>query len=118
MERNGFTLIELLGSLALLGLVLTLGIIASKDTLATTMTQFSKINENEIYEAARIYAVDGNVNFNDMNYTCVLVDDIVKMGYLKNLEDDNIRKKIVRLERDQNTFTIKKIFFSDECILK
>ena len=49
MKKNGFTLIELLGSLALLGIILAIGIIASKDTLATTMTQFSKINENEIY---------------------------------------------------------------------
>lgn len=117
MKKNGFTLIELLGSLALLGIVLTLGIIASKDTLSTTMTQFSKINENEIYEAARIYVIEENIKFNDMNYTCVLVDDIIKMGYIKNIEDDNIKKKIVRVERDKDSFAIKKIIFSEDCQL-
>lgn len=117
MKKNGFTLIELLGSLALLGIILAIGIIASKDTLATTMTQFSKIDENEIFESARIYVLEENIPFNNMNYTCIEVDDIIKMGYLKNIEDENIKEKIVKIERDKNTYTITKINFSDECNL-
>ncbi len=115
MNKKGFTLIEMLACLALLGIILTIGILVSKDTLATTMTQLSNVSDSEVYQAVRYYVVEENTNFNNQGYTCVTLKDVIDMGYLKGNFDEEFKKKIVKVEKNMNTLVIESIEYDDSC---
>ncbi len=114
MNRRGFTLIEMLGCVALLGIVLLLGLQASKNTVSTSLTQFRAINDSEVFEAARAYALENGGDFNSEGISCVKVNTLVSMGYLANTNDTELLNKNVKLERNKN-YTITKIEYVSSC---
>lgn len=113
-DCRGFTLIEMLGCLAILGIVLSLGVMASKETVSTSLTQFRSISDNEVYEAARAYALENGNSFNDSGISCVNVNDLVLMGYLDKTNDVELLDRYVELRRNED-YVITKITFVDVC---
>lgn len=113
-DCKGFTLIEMLGCLALLGIVLSLGVMASKKTVSTSLTQFRSISDSEVYDAARAYALENGNSFNDKGISCVNVNDLILMGYLDNTNDLDIIKRNVELKRNEE-YVIVKINYVDSC---
>ena len=119
MNKKGFTLIEMLACLALLGIILTIGILVSKDTLATTMTQLSNVSDSEVYQAVRYYVVEENTNFNNQGYTCVTLKDVIDMGYLKGNFDEEFKKKIDEIANKYlEDWDINRLGYTDQAILR
>ena len=114
MKKNGFTLVELLACLVLLGLVLTIGIIANKNALATSLTQFRNVSDNEVFIAARNYVDGENVSFKK-NYACVTVKELVDYGYLDAVNNADIQEKIVKVSINKKTKVINKITYVKKC---
>ena len=114
MKKNGFTLVELLASLAILGLVLAIGIMANKRALATSLVRFRNISDNEVFEAARNYVIEENVS-TKKGYTCVYVSDLVDSGYLDATNDENIYDKMVKVSISKKTKVINKIEYVKKC---
>ena len=96
MNNKGFTLIEMLACVALLAFVLTLGIIASRNTLATPLSQISTISNNQVKEAARLYAIEQNKEWKN-GTTCVTIQELVDYGYLENRKvSDDLDKRNIK----------------------
>ena len=114
MKKNGFTLVELLVSLALLGLVLMMGIIANRRALATSLSDFRNISDNEIFVAARNYVTGENVSLKK-GYTCVYVSDLIDYGYLDNVNSEEIRNRLVKVSRNKVTKVINNVKYVDVC---
>ena len=114
MKKNGFTLVELLVSLAVLGIVLAIGIYSTKGTLATSLTGFRNVSDNEIFTAARNYVIGENISLEN-GYTCVYVKDLVDYGYIENIESTQVLDRLVKVSRSNITKTIDKINYVDTC---
>lgn len=114
MNNKGFTLIEMLACVALLAFVLTLGIIASRDTLATSLSQTAVISNNQVKEAARLYAIEMNKKWTN-GTTCVTVRELVDYGYLDNNKVSDEIDNIIEITRDIKTKTIISIDYVDKC---
>lgn len=114
MKKNGFTLVELLVSLALLGVVLLMGIYATRDSLATSLTGFRNVSDNEIFTAARNYVIGEDVSLKK-GYACVYVKTLVDYGYLDVVNSDDINNKMVKVSRNRTTKVIDKIEFVSVC---
>ena len=114
MNRQGFTLIEMLACLALLGIVLGVGLVSSRGTLSTSLTQFRSISDSEVFEAARTYAVSENITFNN-GYACVIVSELIDLGYLEYTNDEDIRERIVQINKNDSTKVIESIKYTQVC---
>lgn len=114
MDRQGFTLIEMLACLALLGIVLGIGLVASKETLSTSLTQFRVISQTEVFEAARTYAISENITF-DNGYACVNVSELIELGYLEYTNNEDIKNKIVQINKNNSTKVIESIRYIKVC---
>jgi len=114
MNRKGFSLIELLACMALLGLILSIGLYLSKDTLSMAATSLNGITDNEIFDSAQIYVVEENVLWND-GYTCVMVSELVDNGYFDSNEVADINDKVIKLTRNEKTKVITNVYYVDEC---
>ena len=115
MKKNGFTLIELLICLAMLGFVLVIGILVTRDTLATSLTQLRDVSDNEVFSAARSYVLSENIAYNSDNYVCVSVTELIQYGYLQDTFDEQLKSKNVMVTRDSITKVIRRINYSDSC---
>ena len=114
MKKNGFTLVELLASLAILGLVLAIGVMANRRALATSLMEFRNVSDNEVFVAARNYVNSENVSLKK-GYTCVTVRKLVDYGYLDATNDDDIRDKMVKVSISKKTKVINKIEYVKKC---
>lgn len=114
MKKNGFTLVELLVSLAILGLVLLIGIMANRRALATSLVEFRNIGDNEVFVAARNYVEGENVSLKK-GYTCVYVQDLVDYGYLDATNNMDVRDRLVKVSINKVTKVINKIKYVDIC---
>lgn len=114
MNRRGFTLIEMLACLGILGVILGMGLISSKGMLSTSLTQLRKVEDNEVFEAARTYAISGNAIFNN-GYACVTVEELIDLGYLENTNDKKIREKSVQITKNDVTKVIETIKYTQVC---
>jgi len=104
----------LLLSLVLLGIVLGIGLISSKETISTSLTQFRNISDNEIFEAAKTYAISENLSFNN-GYTCIHVSELIDLGYLKKTNNQEIKSKIIKITKNNNTKVIESIKYTQVC---
>ena len=77
MNKKGFTLIELLAYLALLGIILTIGLHASRDMMVTSFIQFRRVSEREIFSSAEKYVIDNDLS----GKIYVSVIKLVELGY-------------------------------------
>lgn len=114
MNNKGFTLIEMLACVALLAFVFTLGLIASRDTLATSLSQTTSISDNQIRDAASLYAIEVNKNWTN-GTACVTVKELVDYGYLDSDRVSSKINRIVEITRDTKTKAITSIDYVDEC---
>lgn len=114
MKKNGFTLVELLVSLAVLGIVLLMGIYATKGTVATSLIGLRNVSDNEIFVAARNYVIGENISMKK-GYTCMYVKDLVDYGYLGDTNSDEIKNRLVKVSRNNKTKVIDKIKYVDVC---
>ena len=114
MKKNGFTLVELLASLAILGLVLAIGIMANRRALATSLMRFRNISDNEVFVAARNYVEGENVSLKK-GYTCVTVSELVDYGYLDATNSVDVEDKLVKVSINKTTKVINRIKYVDIC---
>ena len=110
-NRKGFTLTELLAGLVIIGILFGVVLYLLRGTFASTMTQYSNISDNEIFEAARSYVLETNA-FKDNEYACVTVKGLSDYGYVKNAPYDT---RIVKVIRNNVTKVIEEIKYVDEC---
>ena len=114
MKKNGFTLVELLVSLAVLGMVLLMGIFATKGTAATAVFGIRSITDNEVYEAAKNYVVGEDISMKK-GYTCMYVKDLIDYGYLVDTDDSKLEKKLVKVSRNNRTKVIDNVKYVEVC---
>ena len=114
MKKNGFTLVELLVSLAILGVILLIGITANRNALATSLMGFRNVSDNEVFVAARNYVNGENVSLKK-GYTCVYVKDLIDYGYLGNINDNQVKNRLVKVSINKVTKVINKIKYVDIC---
>ena len=115
MKKNGFTLIEFLASLAMLGIVLVIGLFASRNMLTTSLAGFRAVSDTEVFKAAKTYVNEKNISFNDKGYTCVSVRDLIDYGYLIDMNDDKVKNMHVKLKKNSLTKVISKAWYVDNC---
>lgn len=109
MNKKGFTLIELLAYLALLGIILTIGLHASRDMMVTSFIQFRRVGEREIFSSAEKYVIDNDLS----GKIYVSVIKLVELGYIKDMNDTSVRDKCVLVNKKKNR--IKEIKLVDSC---
>ncbi|MDY3934822.1 MAG: type II secretion system protein [Bacilli bacterium] len=109
MNKKGFTLIELLAYLALLGIILTIGLHASRDMMVTSFIQFRRVSEREIFSSAEKYVIDNDLS----GKIYVSVIKLVELGYIKDMNDTSVRDKCVLVNKKKNR--IKEIKLVDSC---
>lgn len=119
MNRRGFTLIEMLACLAVLGLVLGIGLYATKDTLSMTVNSLNKVSDNEVFDAAELYVSEVNSNWNIDNqgneYTCVLIGNLVDFGYFNEEEVEDIINNKVKITRNINNKVVINTNYALDC---
>ena len=117
MGRKGFTLIELIGCLALMGIILCIGITATKDSLAISLSSLTDVSESQIYNAAELYVLENKTKWiNDgSEYTCLTVINLVDAGYFDDGEVTTYKNKFIKMIRDPKTRVISSKEIVDEC---
>ena len=115
MNNKGFTLIEFLICLVMLGVVLVMGICASRNSLATSLVTLRSVSDNEVFKATKSYVISENISFNDKSYVCVSVRDLIDYGYLADTNDLVLKEKIVKLKRNNITKVISNFEYVSNC---
>lgn len=117
LNRKGFTLFELLASLIVLGVILGVGFYLARGTLATTVDAINGVGEREVYDAAELYVLENNVSWiNDGDeYTCLMVDQLVDMGYFDNGEASSYQDRKIKVVRNSVSKVISDVKFVDVC---
>jgi len=118
MNNKGFSLIEMLGCIALLGFILCISLFVNRKTLATSLTTLNNVSNNEIYKASESYVLEQKVNwinYNNEEYTCVTVKELVDYGYLRDNKVNDYRDEIVKIIREPKTKVINNVLFVDIC---
>ena len=118
MNNKGFSLIEMLGCLALLGLVLCISLFINRKTLATSLSTLDNVSSNEIYKASESYVMEQKINwinYNNEEYTCLTVKELVDYGYLRDNKVSDYKDEIVKVTRNPMTKTINGVNFVDIC---
>ena len=115
MKRNGFTLIEFLICLSLLGIVLIIGISTSHKMLSTSLVTIRAVSDNEVFTAAKNYAIENQKIFNGKFYTCITVKDLIDYGYLADTNDITLKEKNVMIKKNKITKVIYNIDYTNNC---
>lgn len=117
MDRKGFSLVELLACIALLGVILGIGLYSAKGTLSTTLSTLNGVSTDSIYSASKSYVLENGVTWyhQDIEYTCVKIDDLVDAGYFDMAEVTSYKDNTVKLVRDPITKTITSVSLVDTC---
>lgn len=117
LNRKGFTLFELLASLIVLGVILGVGFYLARGTLATTVDAMNGVGEREVYDAAELYVLENNVSWiNDGDeYTCLMVDQLVDMGYFDSGEVSDYQDRKIKVVRNSVSKVISDVKFVDVC---
>ena len=112
MNNKGFTLTELLAVVAIMGVILGITIYMTKGTTATSLTQIEEASDNQIFDSARAYIMETNKAFNSDGYVCVLMQELVDYGYVKNTSDMDA---IIKITRNRETKVIEEIKYVNSC---
>ena len=115
MNNKGFTLVELLLCLAMFGIILVIGLCASRDMLKTSLVSLRPVGDDEVFRAATSYVNENKDVFNGKLYTCVTVKDLVDFGYLDDTNDYELKTKIVKLKRNNVTKRIYNVEYVNDC---
>ena len=115
MKKNGFTIIEFLVCLAMLGIVLFIGICASRKMLATSLVSFRTVNDDEVFKAAKAYVNENNIDNTYKSYICVKVSDLINYGYLLDTNDQKLKEKTIKLKKNVVTKTISAMEYINDC---
>ena len=115
MNQKGFTLVEFLICIVLLGIVLVLGLCSSTDMLRTSLSSLRSVSDNEVFKAARSYALENNSTFDSNGHTCIMVHDLIDYGYLLDTNDYELRSKGVILKKNKITKVIYDMEYTSNC---
>ena len=108
MNQKGFTLVELLVGLLIIGLLSLMVVYTISGTFSTSMTQIDEISDNQIFEAAKDYVLENNM-FQNSNSVCILVEELVDAGYIDNDVSQEVKTRIVKINRNSKTKNIEEI---------
>ncbi len=95
-NKKGFTLVELLAVIAILGIIMTISVIAVTGTIDRSSERAHETLNSEIYEAAKRCVVENIEDFS----ICKSLNSLVNNGYLQNV-DENISATIT-ISTDSN----------------
>ena len=115
MNKKGFTLIEFLVCIVLLGIVLVIGLYSSGDMLKTSLSSLRSVSDNEVFKAAKAYAQENNDIFDRNGNACVNIQDLIDYGYLMDMNDSEIKNKMVALRKNKMTRVIYDIEYTSNC---
>lgn len=114
MNNKGFGLTEFIAYSALLGIVLILGLTISLSSPTTALSKIRKVTDNEIKASAKEYVTDNKNIWQEDNVVCLPVEKLIEEKYLKEMNDQRVRSKSVKITKnDQNK--LKKIEIIDSC---
>ena len=111
-DNKGFTLIEVLAVLVILSIAIMAVFGLFRGTFSMADNDMNKINDNNIFEAAKLYVMENGNNFNDNGYVCVNISDLVSYGYLKM---DSYENKIIKVSRNNTTMVINSVEYVTVC---
>ena len=129
-NSGGFTLVELLAVLAILSIVSVIVSYTATNVIASAKEKSYKVTINNIEKEANTYVLENNKNITWLNYDgtadsyqCIVVQDLIDMGYFDNSvldskvsKDRNVRANdYIYMEKDNNTNAITKqvLIFND-----
>ena len=112
MNRKGYSIVELLAILIVVGLVVGLSYTMLRGTFSSTDSQMDKVNDSEILDSARVYALE-NGSFNSQGYVCVRLKDLIDYGYIKV---DAFEDKLIKVIRNNFTMVIDKVEYVYNCV--
>ena len=118
MNKKGFTLIELLTCLLLLGVVLSIGLYVTRDTLSTSLSTLTDVSTTQIYNTVETYVLENKTiwtNINSQEYTCVTVEELVDTGYFEEDEVITYKDNIIKIIREPSTKVINSVKMVDVC---
>ncbi len=111
-NNKGFTLVEALAALVIIAIIFVVIINIFKGTFSITDSQMEKINDNRVFESAKLYVLEMNKAFNEEGYTCINLKDLVNYGYL-NI--DSYEDKIIKITRNMDTMVIQNVEYVSVC---
>ena len=115
MNNKGFTMVELLCSIAILGIVLIMGICAARGSLANSLMATGNVADEDVYRAARNYVLDNDNRYGNSYSVCVSVQTLIDYGYLSKIGSKRVKNKLVKVSRDDGTFEIYDIRYTNSC---
>ena len=125
-KKNGFTLIELLATIAILAIIMTIAMIFVSNIYSKSKEKANEARLETIKKAARLYFDEKEFNTDQ----CIIVDDLLKKGYLKanDIKDEKDKyiknddaskteiKETSKIKIELNTYkTISKITINASC---
>ena len=125
-KKNGFTLVELLVTVGILSLVLSVTGYVLFQIIDDSEKKVVQVVDENVGEAARLYVTEyfsdvvwtKDEENDDIEQSCILVDDLVNKGYLSDSDvknaDLDLRESIL-LTRDSNHVILSEEKNSDVC---
>ena len=89
-NKKGFTLVELLAVIAILGIIMTISVIAVTGTIDRSSERAHETLNSEIYEAAKRCVVENIEDFS----ICKSLNSLISNGYLQNVDTSKISAEI------------------------
>lgn len=112
MNRKGFTLIELLALISVLGIVSVITTYSSVNIIGSAKLKSYLASSNNVEKTSALYVVEENNNIiwkdnsinSDLEYTCVIVKDLIESGYFKSDVLDSIISENRNLKEDDYVY--------------
>jgi len=117
-KQKGFTLLETLSVLVLIILVLLIIFPNIINYIKKHKNTVDTLNETIYQDAVKSYILDNQDFFpmDDGNKFCITIDELINLGYLKNIQDFDISNKSIQVEYDKEYKY--KLVDSDKCVVK
>ena len=112
MKNDGFTILEMLVWLLVIAIFTIIALNMGRKTFATSLRSVTDINDEEIFLAAEKYVNDGNVTFNNSNYTCISTNVLREKGYLQNIIGKN---RLIEVRINKLTKDVEYTYYVESC---